>query len=161
MREVLLLILFSLSVCIHTYAAPRRAIISFVNKDSVYDFGRIAKGNKARDQFEIKNTGDATLIITNVKSETSNFKFEWPKKPLKPRKKALIYVTCTPIEQTDIGSFNTAVFITSNATQQPYPFIHISGAVIPAEGAPVPIQKQSQDRVELRMTPEEIAPTTR
>ena len=156
MKKILLLLLLSPLFGANVWAAPHHAAISFVNRDSVYDFGRVAKANGVRYQFEIKNTGDVPLIIKNIKSEAGVLKFEWPKKPVKPNKKALIYVTCSPTEQTDVGSFNSAVFITSNATSQPYPYIHISGAVTPAEEAPA--VKTVKPEVEIRQTPEEINP---
>ena len=137
MKKKLLLLLLSPFIYFPMKASPRHAAISFVNQDSVYDLGHVAKGDKIRYQFEIKNTGDTLLSITDIKCEISYLTFEWPKRPVKPNKKALIYVTCSPNEQTEIASFNTAVLITSSATQQPYPFIHISGAVTPTEGAPV------------------------
>ena len=130
MKKLLLYLLLSPHFFVYGYAQAIAAI-SFVNKDSVYNFGSIAKGTKAKYQFEIKNTGGSALTITDIKSKTGNFIFQWSKKSLKPHKKSVIYVTYNPNAQTDIGSFNTAVFITSNATPQPYPFIHISGEVIP------------------------------
>ena len=130
MKKLLLFILFLPLFCTPGYAQGKAAI-SFVNRDSVYDFGGIALGTKARYQFEIKNTGDAPLTITDVKSETGAFKFKWSGKPVKPHKKTEIYVTYTPGENTDVGTFKTNVLITSNATPQPYPYIHLSGEVLP------------------------------
>jgi len=158
MKNILALLLLSFNFCNLTYASPRHAAITFVNGDSVYDFGRIAKGDKVWYEFEIRNTGDTPLTITNIKSETGILKFEWPKKAVKPNKKALVYVTCSPIEQTEIGSFNTIVFITSNATPQPYGFMHISGAVTPKEETPAVKARKPENQVELRQTPEEINP---
>ena len=86
-------------------------------------------------QFEIKNTGDTELVIADMTSETGDFKFECPKKPLKPHKKELIFITYTPKDPTVVGSFKSAVLITSNATPQPYPFIHLSGTVLPTKDA--------------------------
>ena len=131
MKKLLLYLLLSPHFCVYGYAQAIAAI-SFVNKDSVYNFGSIAKGTKAKYQFEIENTGDEALIITYIKCKTGDFIFQWPKKPLKPHKKSVIYVTYSPSDQIDIGSFNTDVYFTSNATQQSYPFIHISGEVIPS-----------------------------
>ena len=75
-------------------------------------------------------------IITEMKSETGDFKFEWPNKPLKPHKKALIFITYKPKDPTVVGSFKSDIYITSNATAKPYPFIHVSGTVLPSKGGP-------------------------
>ena len=122
------------------------AAIRFVNKDSIYDYGSIGLGDQPQYKFEIKNTGDTALIITEMKSETGDFKFEWPKKPLKPNKKALIYITFHPKDPTVIGSFKSTVYITSNATTKPYPFILISGTVLPSRGGPTSSKPQQSSR---------------
>src|SRR4051812_37748045 len=109
-----------------------RPQLLFVNNDTVYDFGGIPLGAFIEYQFEIRNTGDAPLIITNVKSESGNIKCKWPGKLLKPGKKSFISVTYTA--NGEQGSFNNDIYITSNATESPYPFIHVSGAIIPAGG---------------------------
>jgi hypothetical protein len=134
------LLLFSLFCA----AAPAQnmAVIGFVNKDSIYDFGPIKTGDEPLYEFEIKNTGDIPLIITGIKSKNGHIKFEWPEKAVKPNKKALISVTYNPKDPSVTGSFSSDVFITSNATPQPYPFIHISGIVIPSQAAQAPAPPQ-------------------
>jgi hypothetical protein len=121
-------------------------VIHFVNKDSVYDYGTMGIGDKPKYQFEIKNAGDTALIVTDMKSETGDFKFEYPQKPLKPHKKELIYITYSPKDPTAIGSFKSNIFITSNATPKPYPFIHVSGTVLPTKGGPASTQSQQKGR---------------
>ena len=115
-------------------------IIKFINKDSVYDFGSIQTGGACENPeylFEIKNTGNAPLIITNIKSENHNLVFTWFHKAVKPGKKSSILVTYRVNAPAKTGSFNNDVLISSNATQQPYPFIHLRGTFIPRKGAPI------------------------
>ena len=133
-KQILLLLIVLLTLCADTHAQnlPK---IKFVNRDSVYDYGSILSGDEPRYQFEIKNTGDTALLITDMTSETGDFKFEYPAKPLKPHKKELIFVTYLPKDPTVLGSFKSDIFITSNATTAPYPFIHISGTVLPTKDA--------------------------
>ena len=136
LKRVLAFLSLSLFFCTHIWAQNMPAIC-FVNKDSIYDFGPIITGDIPQYQFEIKNTGNRALTITGVKSKNAGLKFKWPEKPLKPHKKALIYVTFNSKDPIATGSFSTNVFITSNATAEPYPFIHISGTVIPSKSGPV------------------------
>jgi hypothetical protein len=136
MKKILLFLLLSPLFCGHIQAQDM-ATIRFVNKDSLYDFGSIKTGEQPRYEFEIKNAGDAALTITEIKSENSNLKFEWPEKPVKPHKKAIISVTYNPKVLITTGSFSSDVLVTSNATQRPYPFIHVSGTVVPSHNAKV------------------------
>ena len=136
MKKILLCLLLS-PLFNARVQAQDMPVIKFVNNDSVYDFGAIKMGDMPRYQFEIKNTGNVPLTIASIKSKNDDLKFTWPEKPLKPHKKACIYVTYNPKDHAAIGSFSNDVFITSNATQQPYAYMHISGAVIPSPGAPV------------------------
>src|SRR5580692_5639214 len=123
-KKSIFLVLFTF-FCAAGYAQDQAAI-SFVNKDNVYDFGAIAIGDMPVYQFEIKNTGKEKLTITEIKSENTDLRFQWPHKPLKHGKKALIVVTYVPKDGAGTGSFKNDVLITSNATPKPYPFIHVS-----------------------------------
>ncbi len=134
MKKILLFLLVFPLFCTSVHAQNLPAI-KFVNRDSLYDYGSVAAGDEPRYQFEIKNTGDTALLITDMTSETGDFKFEYPKKPLKAHKKELIFVTYSPKDPTAVGTFKSDIFITSNATPAPYPFIKISGTVLPTKDA--------------------------
>ncbi len=133
MRNVLIVLLFPVFGSINTHAQSIAAI-RFINKDSVYDFGAIPEGDAPTYQFQFKNTGTETLTITDIKSESTDLKFKWPGKPVKPGKKGMIVVTYSPKDQAVTGSFKNEIFIASNATEKPYPFIHVSGTVVPSKG---------------------------
>ena len=137
MNRIVVFLFLSPLFCVDTHAQDI-AVIRFVNKDSIYDFGPIVSGDQPVYEFKIENTGNTALIITGMKSETGDFKFNWPGKPLKPHKKARISVTYSPKGLKNPGSFKSDIFITSNATQQPYPFIRVSGAIVLPHGAPMP-----------------------
>jgi len=131
-KSATLLVLTAL-FCARSFAQSAAGII-FINKDSVYDFGAIAEGETPAYQFQFKNTGSEPLSITGIKSESPDLKFKWPGKPVKPGKKGMIIVTYSPRDQSVTGSFKSDVLVTSNATANPYPFIHVSGTVVPAKG---------------------------
>ena len=122
-------------------AAPR---LTFINGDTSYDFGGIPIGSVIENQFEIRNTGTAPLVIKGMTSESANITCKWPAKSIKPGKKGLITLSYTA--RGDEGSFKDDVFIASNATASPYPFIHITGAIIPAGGAYIPSSTPSKGR---------------
>jgi len=143
-KVILFLLGFSF-FCANTHAQNLPSI-KFVNCDSVYDYGSIATGEEPRYQFEIKNTGDTALLITDMTSESGDFKFEYPQKPIKAHKKTLIFVTYSPKDPTAVGSFKSEIFITSNATPKPYPFIRISGTVLPTKDASATPKTQQSGR---------------
>lgn len=105
-----------------------KAEIRFINLDTTYDFGYVPSQSTVQYRFEFKNTGKGNLVITNVHSELPYVKIQWPNKPVKHGKKGLIIVSVSPVE---IGTFKDDLLVTSNATDSPYPFLHISGAIIP------------------------------
>ena len=131
MKKILKCILLFILFCPRGYA-QNQAKISFVNNDSTYDFGEIREGESATHKFEFKNTGNQDLSITDVKSDNKHLKFKWEKKAVKPGKKNVIVVTFISDEEDGGGSFKNDVVITSSASAGAYPFLHISGVVVPA-----------------------------
>jgi len=146
MKKIFTLVSVAFLFCVSAHAQDQLPLTTvvmgngpklvFVNRDSVYDFGGIPLGAAIDYQFEIMNAGNVPLIIANMKCETGNVHCKWPPKSLKPGKKGMITVTYTA--HGDEGSFKHDIFITSNATPTPYPFIHITGAITPAGGSYMP-----------------------
>ncbi len=118
--------------------------LTFVNNDMSYDFGGIPKGESVPYVFEIKNAGNVPLIISGMKCESGNVQCKWPAKPLKPGKKG--YITVTYNAHGDEGSFKTQIFISSNATDSAYAFLHITGAIIPASSPYQPSNSGSKSK---------------
>jgi len=115
----------------------------FVNSDSVFDIGGLPAGTSMEFHFIIKNVGNAPLEISDMKSDGKNIVCDWPRH-LKPGKKATI--TLTYNAHGDNGSFKNEVYFTSNATPAPYPYLHISGAIIPEKGSYTPSSKPSSGK---------------
>ena len=120
-------------------------VIVFVNHDSLYDYGGIPLGESIPYQVEIVNGGNVPLIIAGMKCESANVKCKWPNKPLKPGKKA--YITVTYTAKGDIGSFDHPIFVTSNATPGPVPYLRIKGAITPAGSSYSPTKKEPKNGV--------------
>ena len=62
MKKLIIVALISLI----GYTASAQAKISF--KNETVDYGKIVKGSDGVRVFEFTNTGDAELVVTNVKS---------------------------------------------------------------------------------------------
>lgn len=58
--------------------------------DTKKNFGFVKQGKEVRVDFEFKNTGQAPLLINEVKVECSCTKAEYPKEPLAPGKEGKI-----------------------------------------------------------------------
>ncbi|MDI9339734.1 MAG: DUF1573 domain-containing protein [Sediminibacterium sp.] len=58
--------------------------------DTKKSFGFVKQGKEVRVDFEFKNTGQAPLLINEVKVECSCTKAEYPKEPLAPGKEGKI-----------------------------------------------------------------------
>ncbi len=136
MKSILIILLCCCAI-MNRALAQEGAQIRFINKDSVYDFGSVSRDEPSAYQFEFKNTGQEVLIISNIKSDDSDIKIRWPNKPVRHGKKGLITVSYVPKPDAGPGSFKTDLFITSNATKDPYPYLHVSGAIMPGHSAPV------------------------
>jgi len=117
--------------------AQDKAAIRFVNNDSLYDFGTIGKDEVSTYKFEFKNTGTAPLTISAATCDERRMNIQYPGKPVKPGKKGLITVRYVPAADDSPGSFKTDIYIASNATEAPYPFLHVSGAVMPTRSEAV------------------------
>ena len=59
-----------------------------------HDFGDIEKGKKVETTFEYKNTGDAPLVITDIKSSCGcTVPQDWSREPLSPGESGKFTVT--------------------------------------------------------------------
>jgi|TARA_B110000908_G_scaffold158995_1_gene200734 hypothetical protein len=76
--------------------------------------------------FEVTNTGNAPLILSNVKGSCQCTVPTWPKEPIVPRRTPKIKVKYNTIRA---GEINKSVTITSNATNTPTKVVRIKGNV--------------------------------
>ena len=100
-----------------------RAVIEFETTE--HDFGNIPRGGDGTYEFVFKNTGEAPLILTNVRSSCGCTVPEWPKKPIKKGKEASIKVR---YNTRIIGGFSKSITVYSNAGDTPV-VLRIKGRV--------------------------------
>ncbi len=89
------------------------AIMTF--KEKSVDFGDITQGDKVSHTFELTNTGDTPLIISNVAATCGCTVPSWPKEPIAPGASAKIQVSFNSLGK--IGKQNSIVRIYSNGSE--------------------------------------------
>jgi len=125
-------------------AVPQGPEIS-LDKD-IHDYGTVLQNGDGLSHFEISNTGNEPLILSNVKSSCGCTVPKWSKEPILPGKTTVIDVKYAT---NRIGPINKSITITSNASNTPVKVVRIKGKVIkqddvntspvkkPTEGSPV------------------------
>ena len=95
-------------------------------KTDIIDYGEIAKGSDGLRVFEFTNTGDAPLIVSNVKSSCGCTVPSKPKGPIAPGEYSTIEVK---YDTKRIGPIRKTVTVYSNA-DQPIVSLKIKGKVL-------------------------------
>lgn len=104
----------------------KKAVISIPVKE--YDFGKIKESEgKVSHVFEIKNTGNAPLVLTRVMSSCGCTVPSYDKEPIAPGKTSKITVTYDPAGR--VYPFVKTVSVYSNGKEGPE-VITIKGEVV-------------------------------
>jgi hypothetical protein len=104
-------------------AQAQQAKITF--KNDTIDYGTIAKGSDGLRVFEFTNTGDAPLIITDVKSSCGCTIPKKPDGPVAPGASSTIEVK---YDTNRVGPIRRSITVTSNASE-PMVALKIKGEV--------------------------------
>ena len=126
MKKLVLIALVTLV----SFSANAQAKISF--KAETVDYGEIAKGSDGVRVFEFTNTGDAPLIITDVKSSCGCTVPKKPDGPVAPGASSTIEVK---YDTNRVGPIRKTVTVYSNASE-PIKALKIKGEIL-AEGKSV------------------------
>ena len=110
MKKLFTIFFFSM-IYLTTYAQETVAKIEF--KDNTIDYGKIENGSNGIRVFEFTNTGNAPLVITNVKSSCGCTVPKKPTAPIKPGEKGEIEVK---YDTKRTGFIRKTITVTSNAT---------------------------------------------
>ncbi len=105
-------------------AQDKTAKIEF--KDETIDYGEIVKGSDGVRVFEFTNTGDAPLVISDVKSSCGCTIPKKPEAPILPGKTGEIQVK---YDTNRVGPIRKAITVTSNA-DTPTKVLKIKGTVL-------------------------------
>ena len=109
------------------YTSSAQAKISF--KNETVDYGKIAKGSDGVRVFEFTNTGDAELVVTNVKSSCGCTVPKKPEGPIAPGASGSIEVK---YDTNRVGPIRKTVTVYSNA-DEPIKALKIKGEVLNAD----------------------------
>ena len=113
-------------VALVSFAANAQAKISF--KSETVNYGEIAKGSDGVRVFEFTNTGNAPLIISEVKSSCGCTVPKKPDGPIAPGESNTIQVK---YDTNRVGPIRKTVTVYSNA-DEPIKALKIKGEILPA-----------------------------
>lgn len=123
MRKSFLLLGFLFTTLL--VSAQEKAEIQF--KEETIDYGKISRGSDGVRVFEFTNTGDAPLVITNVRSSCGCTIPKKPEEPILPGQTGLIEVKYDTNRAA--GPFRKAITVSSNANS-PTKILKIKGELI-------------------------------
>ena len=99
--------------------------ISF--EKTVIDYGTVNKGDNGVREFVFKNSGNAPLIISNVKSTCGCTIPKKPEKPILPGESEKIQVK---YDTKRVGFIRKSITVSSNAASSPTTILKIKGQVV-------------------------------
>jgi|TARA_A200000159_G_scaffold40493_1_gene37073 hypothetical protein len=120
----LILILFSVSL----YAQQTFPQIEF--DSTSIDYGMIENGSDGERVFSFTNTGNADLIITNVKSSCGCTIPKKPEGPIAPGERSEIVVR---YDTKRIGPFRKTITVSTNLEDNPIIALKLKGTVLPKQ----------------------------
>ena len=120
----LILILFSVSL----YAQQKFPQIKF--DSTSIDYGTIENGSDGERVFSFTNTGNADLIITNVKSSCGCTIPKKPEGPIAPGERSKIVVR---YDTKRVGPFRKTITVSTNQEDNPIIALKLKGTVLPEQ----------------------------
>ena len=102
--------------------------VSFVELQ--YDFGQVKEGKKVVHVYEVLNTGNADLILQDVRPSCGCTTPKFDNKPIRPGKKGKIEVAFNSAGRP--GKQRKSIMVVTN-TEPPNTVLLLTGEVIPKE----------------------------
>ena len=124
MKKILILFIAFFSL-MSVHSQENKPEISF--EKTVIDYGTVNKGDNGVREFVFKNTGNAPLIISNVKSTCGCTIPKKPEKPILPGESENIQVK---YDTKRVGFIRKSITVTSNAASSPTTILKIKGQVV-------------------------------
>ena len=142
MMKKLIVVLFLGMMSLGLYAQDKKvAKIEF--KTEIIDYGTIEKGADGVRVFEFTNTGNAPLIISNVKSTCGCTVPKKPKEPIMPGETGEIEVK---YDTNRVNPIRKTITVISNA-ERPTVALKIKGLVVDPSKTSV-LEKKSKSMIE-------------
>jgi len=142
MMKKLIAVLFVGMMSLGLYAQDKKvAKIEF--KTEIIDYGTIEKGADGVRVFEFTNTGNAPLIISNVKSTCGCTVPKKPKEPIMPGETGEIEVK---YDTNRVNPIRKTITVISNA-ERPTVALKIKGLVVDTSKTSV-LEKKSKSMIE-------------
>ena len=124
MKKIVLL--FALTFCTSVFLTAQEKVAKIEFEATTIDYGTIKKGSDGLRVFKFKNTGDAPLIVSNVKSSCGCTIPKKPEAPIMPGENGEIEVK---YNTNKIGRIAKTVTVTTNA-ESPTIALKIKGNVV-------------------------------
>ena len=122
-----------LSLAIATLGYAQKPAMTL--EDNEHDFGVVREdGGPISHAFTFVNTGEAPLIISQVKASCGCTTPSWPKEPIAPGDTGMVMAQYNPLNRP--GAFRKSITITSNADPTTR-VLYIKGGVNPKPKTPV------------------------
>jgi len=132
---------------------------NIVFEETAYNFGKVGKEESVKHDFKFKNTGDATLVIGDIKTTCGCTGTLLSKKELAPGEEGNVEVTFQTGASS--GQKKKSIYVNSNDVQQPSVQLDIMAEVlVPVEIKPLTLywvaerNKESTRTVELLYSPD-------
>lgn len=122
--------LLSLAVALLTSAGFAIAQPTMKVSEETHEFGEVVEGKMASYEFQVTNTGNQPLIISNVQPSCGCTSPHWTKEPIMPGKTGTIKATYNSAGRP--GVFNKSLTVVSNAANGSK-VLYIKGNVIKKE----------------------------
>ena len=140
----IIIIIFAFSISAYSFGQQNKSEITF--EKTVIDYGTVEKGANGIRDFVFTNTGDAPLIISNVKSTCGCTIPKKPEKPIMPGESDKIQVK---YDTKRIGKFTKTITLTTNSAEKTK-ILTIKGEVQKPVTAPVAPAKPATSPLEVR-----------
>ena len=140
MKKIIIIIL-AFSISAYSFGQQNKSEITF--EKTVIDYGTVEKGANGIRDFVFTNTGDAPLIISNVKSTCGCTIPKKPEKPIMPGERDKIQVK---YDTKRVGFIRKSITVTSNASN-PNVILKIIGQVI-SDNKKTGLEKKKKSIVE-------------
>ena len=124
MKNILALFIAFFSLTL-VHSQEKKPEISF--EKTVIDYGSVNKGDNGVREFVFRNSGNAPLIISNVKSTCGCTIPKKPEKPILPGESEKIQVK---YDTKRVGFIRKSITVTSNAASSPTTILKIKGQVV-------------------------------